>query len=69
MLVMHDDFLLLFPMIPQVRTIHPSLCSDLAGEYNSQSSCVVVEEMYKTNSHACREELVMECYHIMETFL
>ena len=42
---MCDDFLLLFPKILEVSTVHAWLCSDLACVYNSQSSCVVVEEM------------------------
>ena len=45
-MLMHDDFLLLFPWMPQVRTMHALPCSDLPSIYNSrQSSCVVVEEM------------------------
>ena len=46
-MLMGDDFLLLFSKMPQVRTIHAwlhvfrlSLCI-----YNSQSSCIVVEEI------------------------
>ena len=32
-MLMHDDFLLLFPKIPQVKTMHAWLCSDLACVY------------------------------------
>ena len=39
-MLMRDDFLLLFPKRPQVRTMLPD-CSDLAYVSNSQSSCVV----------------------------
>ena len=45
-MLMCDDFLLLSPKIPQVRTMHTWLCSDLACVCNSQSNCVVVEEMH-----------------------
>jgi len=44
-MLMHEDFLLLFANMPQVTTMHAWLCSDLACVYNSQSTCVVVEEM------------------------
>ena len=45
-MLMCDDFLLLFPRMPQVRTMHALPCSDLPCVYNSQqSSCVVVEEI------------------------
>ena len=45
LMLMCDDFLLLFPKTPQqVRTMYAWLCSDLACVSNSQSSCVVVEK-------------------------
>ena len=44
-MLMRDDFLLLSPKMPQVRTMHAWLCSDLGCVCNSQSSCVVVKVM------------------------
>ena len=44
-MLMRDDFHLLFSKMPEVRTMHVWLCSDLACVYNSQSNCVVVEKM------------------------
>ena len=41
-MLMHDDLSL---KMLQVRTMHAWLCSDLGRVCNSQSSCVVVEEM------------------------
>ena len=44
---MRDDFLLLYSprCLKYVKTMHAWLCSDLACVYNSQSSCIVVEEV------------------------
>ena len=42
-MLMRDDFLLLFPRMPQVRAMYACLYSDLACVSNSQSSCVGVE--------------------------
>ena len=44
-MMMRDDFLSLFPKMPQVRNMQAWLCSDLSCVHNSQSSCVVVKEM------------------------
>ena len=44
-MLMCDIFLLLFPKMPQVRTMYASLFSDLACVSNSQSSCIVVETL------------------------
>ena len=41
-MLMRDDFLLLFPKMPQVRIIHGWLCSDLACVYDNQNTCIVV---------------------------
>ena len=32
---MHDDFLLLFPKMPQVKAVHAWLCSNLACVYTT----------------------------------
>ena len=45
-MLMRDNFIFLFPRMPQVRTMPALPRSDLPCVYNSwQSNCVVVEEM------------------------
>ena len=45
-MLMHDNFLFLFPKMLLVRTMHAWLCSDFSlCIHNSQSSCVVIEEI------------------------